>query len=82
MDVFFAYFMAESTILYVLADSHLGIAKVSSEAYLTTGGHLMLPTRPEAGKFLKLKPLERVLQVSKTSAIFLYCEAADSSSFL
>ncbi|KAL2621606.1 hypothetical protein R1flu_001811 [Riccia fluitans] len=53
----------ESTLLYVLADSHLGLAKVSADAYAADGGHLMLSTKPEAGKFLKLFPLERVLQV-------------------
>ncbi|KAL3680721.1 hypothetical protein R1sor_023677 [Riccia sorocarpa] len=53
----------EATLLYVLADSHLGMAKVSADAYAADGGHLMLSTKPEAGKFLKLLPLERVLQV-------------------
>ncbi|OAE26773.1 hypothetical protein AXG93_1129s1220 [Marchantia polymorpha subsp. ruderalis] len=53
----------EATLLYVLADSHLGLAKVSADAYAADGGHLMLSTKPEAGKFLKLMPLERVLQI-------------------
>jgi hypothetical protein len=63
--------LPESTVLYVLADSHLGIAKVSGDAYVTTGGHLFLSTKPEAGKFLKLRPLERVLQVI---TMYLLCE--------
>lgn len=80
MYLFSVYCVAESTILYVLAESHLGLAKVSPDAYVTTGGHLILSTKPEAGKFLKLKPLERVLQVCKLT-VSCCCEAQIPSTF-